>query len=88
MIGQTGHLVRYHAEEEVVVKTDLAIIQHQLTEEKFALVLQMRNGRNVIVMNARVIFRCLKHYVNVCQIFSYTKFLGVNLMFCFCEIII
>jgi hypothetical protein len=60
--GQLGHLVRYHAEEEVVVKIDLAITQHQLMEEKFALVLQITNWKNVTVMNARVIFHHLKHH--------------------------
>ena len=64
MIGHFGHLVQFHAEEEVVVKIDLAITQHLLTVEKFALVLHMKNWKNAIVMNARVIFRCLKHYIN------------------------
>ena len=63
--GQLGQHVHYLAEEEVVVNLDLAIIQHQLTEEIFALVLQMKNRKNVAVMNALVIFRCLKEYGNV-----------------------
>ena len=43
MIGQLGHLVRYHAEEEeVVVKIGLAITQHRLTAERIALVLHMK----------------------------------------------
>ena len=55
--GQLGRLVQYHAEEEVAAKIDLATTQHQLTEEMFVLVLQMRNRKNATVMNARVIFR-------------------------------
>ena len=56
--GPLGHLVRCHAEEEVVVKIDLAITQHQLTVEKFVLVLHMKNWKNAILMNAPVIFHC------------------------------
>ena len=63
--GPLGHLVRCHAEEEVVVKIDLAITQHQLTEEKFAHASRIKNWKNVTIMNARVIFCCLKGCVNV-----------------------
>ena len=66
-IGQLGHPVRCHAEEEVVVKIDLAITQRPLTVEKFALVLHMKNWKNATLMNARVIFYCKKDYVNTRQ---------------------
>ena len=56
MNGQLGHLVPYHAEVEVVVKIGLAIIQHQLTEETFARVRQITSRKNVVLMNAQVIF--------------------------------
>ena len=65
MSGQLGHPVRCHAEEEHVVKIDPAITQHQLTEEKFVLVLQIKKWKNVTVTNARVIFRCLKEQVKI-----------------------
>ena len=61
--GQLGPLVRQPVEEEVVVKIDLAIPQHQLTVEKFALVLHMKNWKNAIVMNVRVIFCCLNAHL-------------------------
>ena len=56
MSGQLGQLVPFHAEEEVVVKIDLAITQHQLTEEMFVLVLRIRNWKNVAFMNVQVKF--------------------------------
>ena len=60
MSGQLGQLVPFHAEEEVVVKICLAIIQHQLTEEEFALDLLITKWKNVALMNAQVIFQYLR----------------------------
>ena len=69
--GQHGHLVRYHAEEEVVVKIDLAITQHQLTEDRLALVLQITSWKNVALTNVQVIYICLRNIPTHAENLSY-----------------